>query len=107
MNHQEIDARSLALHRLVADKIRRDVTLFEIARANVARWRASATPNDRHYLDAWARLLDNGLEQALEAATADSEEAAALRQSSPFAGVLTSRERFAFLEAWSATHATR
>ncbi len=31
--HQEIDQRGLAMHRLIADKIRQDPALFERARA--------------------------------------------------------------------------
>ncbi len=106
MTHQEIDARSLALHRLVAEKIRRDPTLLRIAKANVARWRARATPNDLHYLTEWERLIDAGVDAAVAVATEDSEGASALRQSSPFAGILTTSERNAFLSAWRVVHAT-
>lgn len=107
MMHQEIDARSLALHRLVAEKIRCDPALFEIAKTNLARWRKTATPSDRQYLDEWERLLQAGVEAALAVATEDSERAAALRQSSPFAGVLTPSERHTFLRAWRAVHAAQ
>lgn len=107
MTHQELDARSLALHRLVAEKIRRDPALLRIVRENLSRWRRHAAPTARPYVEAWERLLDAGLDAALAAAAEDSERAAALRQSSPFAGVLTPRERWSFLEAWSAAHAPR
>ncbi len=105
MTHQEIDARSLALHRLVAEKIRRDPMLLRIAKANVDRWRARATPNDQ-YLTEWERLIEAGVETALAVVTEDSEKASALRQSSPFAGILTTSERTAFLKAWRVIHAT-
>lgn len=105
--HQELDARSLALHGLVADKIRRDPALLDRVRANLTRWRGLATPNERPYLDEWARLVDAGLEPCLAVATEDSERAATLRQSSPFTGILTPRERFAFLGRWNASHASR
>lgn len=104
MDHHEIEARSLALHRLVAEKVRQDPMLFEIARTNLARWRAHATPGDSYYLAEWERLFGAGIEAALAVATEDSERAAALRQSSPFAGVLTTSERRAFLKAWSSGH---
>ncbi len=107
MTHQEIDARSLALHRLVAEKIRRDPTLLGIATANVARWQTTATPDDRYYVDEWDRLLQGGVDAALAVATEDSERAAALRQSSPFADILTTRERYAFLKARRASHPSR
>jgi len=103
--HQETDARSLAMHRLVAEKIRRDPALLEIAKAKLIRSRR-ATPND-YYFDEWARLLDAGLDAALAVATEDSEKATALRQSSPFAGVLTPEERRSFLDEWARTHRDR
>jgi hypothetical protein len=105
MNHQEIEARSLALHRLVAEKIRRDPSLLRIAKDNLARWRSKATPNGLEYLSEWERLLEVGLDAALAAATEDSERASTLRKASPFAGILTPSERRAFLSAWKVAHA--
>jgi hypothetical protein len=105
MTHQEIDARSLALHRLVADKLRRDPALLRIAKDNLVRWRERATPNDLVYLREWERILEAGLDPALAVATEDSEHASALRQSSPFAGVLSPSERAAFLKDWKLGHA--
>ncbi len=57
------------------------------------------------YLAEWDRLLAQGLEQVLATAVEESERAAALRQCSPFAGILSPAERFAFLKTWTATHA--
>lgn len=37
--HQEIDARSLAMHRLVVEKIRRDPALLARAESTLSRWR--------------------------------------------------------------------
>ncbi len=45
------------------------------------------------------------MDEALAAAVEDSERAAALRACSPFAGILSPGERFAFLKEWSASHA--
>ncbi len=106
--HQEIDARSLAMHRLVAAKIHRDPALFEKARRTLARWRDPGKPTrSEPYLEEWARLMDAGVEPTLATAVEDSERATALRQCSPFAGVLSTAERHAFLKEWSATHASR
>jgi hypothetical protein len=103
--HQEIDARSLALHRLVAEKVRRDPALLERARETLRRWLVDVDPRSRPYLEEWQRALSAGLDAALELATEDSERAATLRQCSPFAGVLDNRERFTFLRAWREAHA--
>lgn len=97
--HQEIDRRSLAMHRLVADKIRRDPALFEKAKGTLARWRTVVCPASQPYLEEWERLMKQGADACLAVAVEDSERANALRQSSPFAGILTNQERFSFLKS--------
>ncbi len=103
--HQEIDLRSLALHRLVADKIRKDISLLDKARVTLKRWYAIASPGTFGYLDAWRALLDDDVEACLTVATEQSERADALRQASPLACLLTNQERFAFLKQWKVDHA--
>jgi hypothetical protein len=105
-SHQEIDARSLELHRLIAAKVRREPELLDRVRLTLQRWRdpgnlSRADP----YLAEWERLMAQGLEQVLATAIEESERAAALRQCSPFSGILSPAERFAFLKTWTATHA--
>jgi hypothetical protein len=48
--------------------------------------------------------MNQGVEACLSLAVEDSQRAAALRQSSPFSGVLSNRERFAFLKQWRSDH---
>lgn len=98
--HQLIDARSLALHRAVAAKLRQNPELFERSRQTLQRWRSTVSPSSQPYLETWEALMNQGLEATLAVALEDSERAAALRQSSPFAAVLTNQERFALLKAW-------
>lgn len=102
---QEIIARSLALHQLVAAKIRNDPSLFLKARATLARWRQTVCLSSQPYLIEWERLMDQGMEVTLAKALEDSEHAADLRKSSPFAGVLTNHERLLFLKEWGRRHA--
>ena len=102
--HQEIDQRSLALHRLVAERVRSDPALFEKARKTLARWRESVCTASQPYLAEWEGLMNQGVEACLSLAVEDSQRAAALRQSSPFSGVLSNRERFAFLKQWRSDH---
>jgi hypothetical protein len=105
-SHQEIDARSLELHRLIAAKVRREPELLDRMRLTLQRWRDPGNPSRAEpYLAEWEHLMAQGLEQVLAAAIEESERAAALRQCSPFTGILSSAERFAFLKAWAATHA--
>jgi hypothetical protein len=103
--HQDLDQRSLALHRLVAQKVRRDPSLFARADAILRHWRAIASPRTHAYLDEWRRLIDAGADACLAVAEEDSERAAALRQASPLACLLTNEERFRFLKEWRARHA--
>jgi len=104
--HQQIDDRSLAMHRLVAAKVRREPALFHRAQRTLRRWRDPANAGRADpYLAEWDRLMARGLEETLAVVVEDSERAVALRQCSPFAGILSPAERFAFLKDWAATHA--
>lgn len=104
-SHRDLDRRSLALHRLAVAKIEADPRLFDKVRRNNARFLEIA-PRSRLYGERWAALIDAGMKRCLSKAVEDSEEAAALRQASPFAGVLTDDERQAFLRSWAADRET-
>jgi hypothetical protein len=105
--HQEIDQRSLALHQLVATKVRGNPALMDKAREILQRWRTTVSPRTYPYLDEWQRLIDQGVETCLAAAVEDSEQAAAMRQASPLACLLAPKERFELLKPRSQHHATQ
>ena len=93
--HDWIDRRSLALHEAVAAKLEAQPELLEVARANLRRWLSThpAAP-----LFEWSHLLQTTpLPKLLVLLRSTSDESARLRQSSPFAGLLTPRERQAIL----------
>jgi hypothetical protein len=92
--HERIDQRSIAMHRAIAEKLRANPALLEIARENIARW-APAAGRSRHYLDAWLKVLEMPLEDMLRLIVEDTEEMRAMRQNNPFAGVLDQDERLA------------
>lgn len=102
--HQEIDQRSLELHRLITEKIRQDPDLFANVKKTLTRWRTVACSNSQPYLEEWQRLVDLGTEECLAVATEDSERANAMRQASPFCGILTNEERWEFLLEWDKSH---
>ena len=104
-SHLELDERSLAMHRLVADKVRANACLLDEAQAILKRWHSTVSPRTFVYLDEWQRLLDQGVDAVLAVATQDTQYAAALRQASPLACLLTNQERFVFLRAWKEQHA--
>ena len=103
--HQEIDARTLAMHRMIAEKIKRDPSLFEKPSVVIARWRNKVCGSSLPYLLEWERLIGQGMNACLSVATEESEYATALRQSSPFVGILTEKERLSFLKSWSGSRA--
>jgi len=92
--HERIDQRSLALHRAVAEKLRTTPALVAIARENLERWAATAGRSSP-YLDEWSRILDLPLEDMLRLIEDEGQRMTDLRQSSPFAGVLDPKERWA------------
>ena len=92
--HQRIDQRSLEFLRAIAAKLRMHPELVEIARENIARWSANGGRSQR-YWDAWREILERPLERVLALIVEDSEKMIALRQATPFAGVLEPRERWA------------
>ena len=104
VTHPELDQRSLELHQLVAEKIRAEPIRFDRARATLARFRRIVDIRSQPYMIEWERVFEQGIEAALALATEDSERATALRQSSPFAGVLTDEERAEFFRKWFAEH---
>lgn len=98
---QWLDQRSLALHRLVAEKVRQDPALFEEVKDTLDRWSKIVCANSQPYVREWQRLVALGMEECLAVATEDSERGAAMRQASPFCGVLTDEERWEFFLAWA------
>lgn len=104
-DHRLIDQRSLAMHQCVVEKIRQDPALFGRVCNTLSRWRSTVSPASQPYLEAWQRAVDQGMEACLALAVEDSPRATALRQSSPFAGLLTPAERFGFLRSWNRDHA--
>jgi hypothetical protein len=94
-SHEWIDRRSLALHEAVAAKLEADPALLQIARANLARWLST---NPAASLREWQRVLEErSFGEVVALLRDEGERATRLRQSSPFAGVLTPDERRSIL----------
>jgi hypothetical protein len=92
-DHRFLDARSLAMHCRIAQKISRDPDLLNKARENLERWLAKTKGPKPRYLREWRQILERPWPAIAELITSMSEEANRLRSSSPFAGVLTQEER--------------
>lgn len=91
------DDFSLALGRAVARHLGANESAVR-ARAdrNLNRARAQYEVEPQ-WICQWQQLLDGPVEALIEVLTSPNEDARVLRQSSPFAGVLTPRERWAIL----------
>jgi hypothetical protein len=101
--HEWIDQRSLALHAAVAARLEAQPQLLEVARANLRRWLATSPAAALHE---WERLLDTlPLAELLALLRSPGEHAARLRQSSPFAGLLTPAERQTILNRYESSGA--
>jgi|SRR5947209_10275830 len=98
--HERIDRRSVALHRAIAEKLRARPELLEIARENLDRW-MRASERRQPYWEAWRQILARPLEEILPLLVEESERMTAMRQMTPFAGVLEPRERWAIYEKYA------
>lgn len=93
-HHDWVDERSRALHEAIAQKIRRDPALLDLAKNNITRWLENADRAVQPALQKWKTFIETKpLEELLSFLTDESELACQLRQSSPFTGILTPRER--------------
>ena len=101
-SHRLLDARSLALHAVIARKIDRNPALLEIAQRNLERWSAQRRGDVPSWLEEWQRVLKQPWPRIAALITDPGEDATRLRQSSPFAGVLTNQERWRIYEAFRA-----
>jgi hypothetical protein len=90
------------MHAVIARKIERDPTLLQIARKNVQRWAAQRGTETPAWLTEWREILGQPWPNIAALITEPSENGARLRQSSPFAGVLTQQERWRIYEAFRA-----
>jgi hypothetical protein len=92
-DHRILDARSLAMHCRMVQKVSRDPRLLEKAKANLSRWSAKIDGPKPRYLKEWQEILEMPWPTIAEMMTSMSEDATRLRSSSPFAGILNEKER--------------
>jgi hypothetical protein len=101
-DHRLIDERSLAFGQLIAEKLAHDASLVEQARTTVERWLETCAPGVRSAFEEWQSALNGPIDGVIALLTERSERATRLRQSNPFAGILSSQERNAVLRQFAA-----
>lgn len=92
--HAVAEDASLALHSAVAERIRADPSLVERAKQRVDDWLRDGTTS-KAYGEAWRDILARPPDEVARFLEDPGERARQLRQTSPFAGVLDPRTRWA------------
>ncbi|MBS0580619.1 MAG: hypothetical protein JSR36_15285 [Proteobacteria bacterium] len=90
--------RSLRMHEVVAKRLINDPELLSIARDRLQRLR-NVNPHGGTYHKRWEELINGPMDRLLRMLTEPSEEAATLRQESPFTTLVPSEERCRVFEA--------
>jgi hypothetical protein len=98
-SHRQPQLRGLAYHRALAKRL--NSQMVADARQILAGWELERRI-DPLYADLWRDLLSRRVAEIRREIGADTQEMADLRQNSPFAGMLSERERRAVLEAAAA-----
>ena len=93
LTHRVLEARSLVMHCLAAQKVERDPALLKGVRRTLAAWRSRYATEAPRALDEWKAILDRSWPEIAAFITDPGEHATRLRQSSPFSCVLSASER--------------
>ena len=92
IGHPHIDARSLAMARIIVERIDADRTLVEVAHRNLEneeRRRGQLSRASRE----WKEILTRPWAQVREILLEESDKGQRLRSSKPFSGIVTEEER--------------
>jgi hypothetical protein len=104
-SHEQLDQRSLLLARQIVQKIDADPLHagLEKARSVCRRWaQRNPTPAVRE----WLGILKGSWSEVRSVLLDDSERGRRLRQSDPFCGILSPRERWRLYKAFQNHEAT-
>lgn len=91
--HRLAEERSIAYHRLIAERLPQQPEVLEMARRRVETCMSSG-PHVPFYARKWAEILAGDVSSIAAFLTDRSELAVELRQSTPFAGAITPGERW-------------
>jgi hypothetical protein len=93
--HRTAEHRSLVYHRRIAEMVVTDAAVLARVRAKLkAQLEAGGDGTAARYTQGWSRWLEGPAHELVAFITSDSQEAKDFRQSSPFAGALSPRERW-------------
>ena len=92
-DHATVERRSLRYHAAIAERIAHDASIVARALARVEGWLREGTVA-KHYASGWKAILVQSPERVRAFLVDEGERARAFRQVSPFAGVLSPKERW-------------
>jgi hypothetical protein len=95
-SHRIPELQALAYHRLLAERL--DERMVERARRRLERWVAEGRIHPE-WAREWERVVSKPPPEIAAAISADTKAARELRQTSPFAGMLTEQERRRLMSA--------
>jgi excisionase family DNA binding protein len=95
-SHREAELQSLAYHRLLAERL--DDQIVGEAQRRLKRWILGGRIDPR-WADDWERILAKPAPEIAKIISRDRPRERELRQTSPFAGVLTEQERRLLVQA--------
>jgi excisionase family DNA binding protein len=95
-DHRVTELQSLAYHRLVAERLNED--LVRDAHRRLKRWIKDERIDSR-WAERWSDVLSRPIDEIARVIASDSARSRELRQTSPFAGVLTEQERRRLFDA--------
>jgi hypothetical protein len=99
-DHRLHDLRSLIMHGLIASQMAKGPEPLRRARANIRRWRARFDGATPRWWQEWSAILKRPTAEIAAELVNPDQRATRLRQSSPFAGVLTAAQRKRVYEAF-------
>src|SRR5215213_14013 len=92
--HRLAEERSIAYHRVIAERLQSQPEVLEMARQRVRTWLSSPRTGRQFYAQKWAEILAGDVPSIAAFLVERSELAIELRQSTPFAGALQPEERW-------------
>jgi hypothetical protein len=98
LDHATAERRSLIYHTVIADRLERDSRILQQARERAEGWIRDRSVAE-HYAVGWREILNRSPAEVRAFLVDPSESARAFRQVSPFAGVLSPKERW---QLWAA-----
>ena len=92
--HDRLDEIRRQTHMAIAERIDADPALLEVPRANIRRWTRHMGRMPAAYAE-WLETLDRPWPEIRHILVSPDENSVRMRQSTPFSGILTQRERLA------------